>query len=177
MDRVTMFGNIAHGVVENVERSLRFIMDNHKEPVRSLAEHAGSGIEYLEVLIKRDYPSKYTNECLRSLIEIGMCGHQLVNGINDVNGLANEMTDLYARKNSDYGNSFEKSMDKFGLVVSAIRMGDKVNRLQSLVTNKSEAQVKDESIADTFMDLACYAIMSVMWYNYKQVEESKQNQE
>ena len=112
-----------------------------------------------------------------NLAEIGMCGHQLVNGINDVNGLANKMTDLYKRKNSDYGNSFEKSMNKFGLVVSAIRMGDKVNRLQSLVTNKSEAQVKDESIADTFMDLACYAIMSVMWYNYKLEEELKQKQE
>lgn len=165
-------------MVMRVEESLRFIKDNHKEPVRLLAEHAGTDIEYFEVLINRNYPSNFIGECLVGLVEVGMCGNQLAKeGVIDVKGLADEMTDLYKRKNSDYGNSFEKSMNKFGLVVSAIRMGDKINRLQSLVTNKSEAQVKDESIADTFMDLACYAIMSVMWYNNKLNEESKQNQE
>lgn len=51
----------------------------------------------------------------------------------------------------------------FGLVVSAIRIGDKVNRLQSLVAKKGQAEVKGESIADSFMDLACYAIMTYMW--------------
>ena len=76
---------------------------------------------------------------------------------------SNKMTDLYARKNRDYGNSFDKSMDKFGLVVAAIRIGDKVNRLQSLVAKQGQAEVKDESIADTFMDLACYSIMTMMW--------------
>ena len=76
------------------------------------------------------------------------------------------MTDLYARKNRDYGNSFDRSMDKFGLVVAAIRIGDKVNRLQSLI-EKGGAEVKDESIADTFIDLACYSIMTLMWMEGK----------
>lgn len=89
----------------------------------------------------------------------------------DAKVLANQMTDLYARKNRDYGNSFDKSMDKFGLVVAAIRIGDKVNRLRSLI-EKGSAEVKDESLADTFIDLACYSIMTLMWLDGKRESES-----
>ena len=181
MDRVEMFGNIAHGLVERVEKALGFITTNHEEPVHSLAIHAGTALEYFERLIlKIDIPNSFISEALRNLTEIGMCGHQLTKGGEfNANGLANEMTDLYARKNRDYGNSFDKSMDKHGLVVSVIRMGDKVNRLQSLVAKKGEAEVKDESIADTFMDLACYAIMTLMWFADKvtEVDDSKQKVE
>lgn len=73
------------------------------------------------------------------------------------------MTKTYAAKNHDYGNSFEQSLDKFGLVASIVRMGDKMNRIESL--SKKEAEVKDESIKDTLLDLANYAIMTVMWLN------------
>ena len=71
------------------------------------------------------------------------------------------MAKTYAAKNHDYGNSFDKSLDKFGIVASIVRMGDKMNRIESL-TNK-EAKVNDESIKDTLLDLANYAIMTVMW--------------
>lgn len=73
------------------------------------------------------------------------------------------MVKTYAAKNHDYGNSFEQSLDKFGLVASIVRMGDKMNRIESL--SKKEAEVKDESIKDTLLDLANYAIMTVMWLN------------
>lgn len=68
---------------------------------------------------------------------------------------------IYDRKNADYGNSFDKSLDEFGLVASVVRMSDKMERIKSL-TNK-EAEVKDESIEDTLIDLANYAIMTVLW--------------
>ena len=42
-----------------------------------------------------------------------------------------------------------------------IRDRDKMNRLESLVNKK--AMVKNESIKDTLLDLANYAIMTVMW--------------
>lgn len=42
-------------------------------------------------------------------------------------------------------------------------MGDKYNRFCRLI--KAEAQVKDESIRDTLIDLANYAIMTVMEMN------------
>lgn len=71
------------------------------------------------------------------------------------------MLKTYIRKNHDYGNSFDKSLDQFGIVASVVRMGDKMNRIESLSTK--DAQVHDESVRDTLLDLANYAIMTVMW--------------
>lgn len=77
--------------------------------------------------------------------------------------IAEGMIETYVRKNHDYGNSFDKSLDKFGLVASVVRIGDKMNRIESLV--QKEAMVQDESIKDTLLDMANYAIMTVMWMN------------
>ena len=73
-----------------------------------------------------------------------------------------ELTETYEKKNADYGNSFGNSLDKHGLIAGIIRMDDKMSRLISL-NSKKEQQVMDESLRDTLMDLANYAIMSVMW--------------
>lgn len=74
-----------------------------------------------------------------------------------------DMTKTYIDKNHDYGNSFDKSLDKFGLIASMVRMEDKMNRLTSLIDKK--AKVKDESVKDTLLDLANYCIMTAMWIN------------
>ena len=79
--------------------------------------------------------------------------------------ITTNMAKTYAAKNHDYGNSFEQSLDKFGLLAAVVRMGDKMNRIESL--SKKEAEVKDESIKDTLLDLANYAIMTVIWLNRK----------
>lgn len=80
--------------------------------------------------------------------------------------ITTKMLKLYIAKNKDYGNSFEQSLNKFGIVAGIVRMGDKMNRIESLSTK--EAQVKEESIKDTLIDLANYAIMTLIWLN-KQV--------
>lgn len=77
------------------------------------------------------------------------------------NTIHEEMKDIYLRKNQDYGNSFDISLDEDGLLVAKIRMGDKLNRFNSLI--KRDAQVHDESSRDTLLDLANYAMMTVMW--------------
>jgi hypothetical protein len=81
---------------------------------------------------------------------------------NSFESVIKEMIDTYKRKNSDYGNSFDKSLDKFGLIASVVRLSDKFNRIEQLIQNK-EQQVKDESIRDTFMDMANYCAMTVAW--------------
>lgn len=68
------------------------------------------------------------------------------------------LNDLYTSKNKDYGDSFGKSYKEYGLTMLCIRLEDKLNRLKSLVKNGT-AQVKDESIEDTLLDLANYSIM------------------
>ena len=83
--------------------------------------------------------------------------------------LANQLIDTQKRKNADYGSSFDQTLDEFGLVASATRMSDKFNRFKSLMRYGSTAQVEDEKIEDTLMDLAAYAIMTVEWIKKNQI--------
>lgn len=80
--------------------------------------------------------------------------------------ICKELTDLYARKNHDYGDSFHVTYQKWGLPMAAIRLGDKLQRFETLI--RAESQVKDESIRDTLIDLANYAIMTVMELDRKE---------
>lgn len=74
--------------------------------------------------------------------------------------ICEDLNEIYAQKNHDYGDSFGKGYAEYGMVMAVIRLEDKLNRLKSLI--KAEALVKDESINDTLMDLANYAIMTVI---------------
>lgn len=74
--------------------------------------------------------------------------------------ILDEIYDTYKRKNADYGNSFGEQFIEYGLLSAVIRLDDKMRRLKQLL--KNEAQVKDESIRDTLLDLANYAIMTIM---------------
>lgn len=89
----------------------------------------------------------------------------LENNVQQFIDITTNMAKTYAAKNHDYGNSFEQSCNKFGLLAAIVRMGDKMNRLESLAVKKAE--VKDESIKDTLLDLASYSIMTVMWLDNK----------
>lgn len=73
-----------------------------------------------------------------------------------------ELTRLYVRKNKDYGDSFHTSFAEEGMAMPRIRLGDKLNRFKTLTKNPDDISVKDESIRDTLIDLANYAIMTVM---------------
>jgi hypothetical protein len=77
--------------------------------------------------------------------------------------LCQELNDTYAKKNSDYGNSFGDTFDKLGIISAITRISDKYNRLCSLATkSEEERKVKDESITDTLLDMANYCIMTVI---------------
>ena len=84
-----------------------------------------------------------------------------MNKIEKHKEICNKLNTLYEAKNKDYGDSFGKSYKEYGLTMSCIRLEDKLNRLKSLNFNKS-IKVKDESIEDTLMDLANYAIMTLI---------------
>lgn len=76
--------------------------------------------------------------------------------------ITNELNELYAAKNSDYGDSFNDLFSEFGLITVVIRLQDKMNRLKTIAKNGGEYSVKDETIRDTLMDLANYSIMALM---------------
>lgn len=81
--------------------------------------------------------------------------------------------ETFKRKNHDYGNSFEKSLDTFGLVAGIVRMNDKFERLVSLNDPNKDAQIASESLVDTLEDLSNYAAMAACWLKGKKAEDWK----
>ena len=87
--------------------------------------------------------------------------------------LCNEIHDTYIAKNNDYGDSVHDLMEKLGPITLVTRLGDKYNRICSLLQKGLENQkVKSESILDTFLDLANYAIIG-----YIEMEQYLKNKE
>lgn len=76
--------------------------------------------------------------------------------------LADALASQYQRKNEAYGDSFGKSVKKYGVISALTRMSDKWNRLESLLVDGNKNGVSDESIDDTLLDLATYCIMTVL---------------
>lgn len=72
------------------------------------------------------------------------------------------LNDTYAKKNADYGNAFGDTFQELGIVSAVTRIIDKTNRLKSLCRPGADQKVNDESVRDTLLDLANYAIMTVM---------------
>lgn len=87
--------------------------------------------------------------------------------------LTEKAADTYRRKNADYGDSFVKVRNKFPNSV-LIRLNDKLNRLEMLMGNAKKAEVKDESIEDTLLDLANYALMELTERLYER-QSAEQN--
>ena len=80
--------------------------------------------------------------------------------------IVKEMTELYAKKNHDYGNSFDEGCDKIGTGYPLGRLLDKMNRLIACMGKEDEMQI-NESIEDTLTDLACYSVMTLSYLKRK----------
>lgn len=69
------------------------------------------------------------------------------------------LKEVLLAKNHDYGNSFGETFTELGPISGFTRFSDKYNRLKQLLTN-SKQDVTDESIVDTWLDAAGYAILN-----------------
>lgn len=74
-----------------------------------------------------------------------------------------EMNALYVEKNRRYKNSFANTYEKYGIVSGALRLDDKLSRLSYLIANQQD-NGGDESIEDTLIDIANYAVMTLVEY-------------
>lgn len=119
--------------------------ENHRECINIKKEH-NHGTDY----IKDNFPALFDN-----YVE-----HEII---------TTEMSRIYRAKNADYGDSFHKSFEKFGAISAIVRMDDKLSRAYQLLTQNVERKVKDETIEDTLIDLANYAIMTVIELRRKKV--------
>ncbi len=80
-----------------------------------------------------------------------------------------ELARTYHAKNSDYGDSFNLEWDMFGATIYVQRLFEKTLRLMNVSENGAE--VADEKIIDTIMDIAGYSIMAAMRYKFKEYFE------
>lgn len=95
--------------------------------------------------------------------------------------ICDELNKLYERKNHDYGDSFHQTFVEEGLAMTRIRLGDKLSRFKTLsrlsCSDGGQQQVTDESIRDTLMDLANYAIMTILEMDMKDGALTRSNVE
>lgn len=73
--------------------------------------------------------------------------------------IANEIAEILEKKNSDYGDSFSKTINEYGLTAYLLRIDDKISRIKSLNKKNGEHLVVDESMEDTIKDIAGYSIL------------------
>ena len=83
-----------------------------------------------------------------------------MNNIEKHKEFCDYLNNLYIEKNHDYGDSVHDTFVKYGLTSFLVRMEDKLNRARTL--NQKDAKVNDEKITDTLLDIANYAIISVI---------------
>lgn len=85
--------------------------------------------------------------------------------------LCKELNTIFEKKNEAYGSSFFDTFYEEGWAMPRIRLTDKLNRFKTLSRNlesmkDDELALKidayDESIRDTLLDLANYALMSIL---------------
>jgi len=93
----------------------------------------------------------------------------------------NNLKNVFLRKNADYGSSVKKNYDKLekygpneGLKYVFGRISEKYDRLENLIYGDHPNQVVDESIADTLLDMANYAILASISFNEHCAKKEKQ---
>ena len=78
------------------------------------------------------------------------------------------MADTYEKKNENYGDSFGQLCEDLGPIAGLVPLYNKIHRATSLVKSGKN---HFESLEDTFIDLACYAIMNVIEMRNKKKQE------
>ena len=99
-------------------------------------------------------------------------GQEMSLKINIHSDLCRELDELYKKKNADYGDSFAKVREELPNAI-LVRLNDKLNRLKSLMEDPEKQKVNDESIDDTLMDLANYALLELVERRVEQIDQMK----
>jgi hypothetical protein len=87
-----------------------------------------------------------------------------------------DIEDMHRSKGSDYGEDEDifaniRQASDWGIpswIGAMIRAGDKVARLKAASTGR---ELRNESVEDSFMDLACYSIIGLILYREEYADE------
>ena len=69
--------------------------------------------------------------------------------------ILNRIRNIILVKNEHYGSSFHQTIEEYGTITLLIRLTDKLNRLKT-------AYRHHESLEDTLLDIAGYAILGLI---------------
>lgn len=73
----------------------------------------------------------------------------------------NEMKELHAKKNKDYGDAAHVNFLKYGPVASLSRLSEKMQRAEHILLS-GKCEVKDEPLTETLIDIAITSAMLYM---------------
>jgi hypothetical protein len=90
---------------------------------------------------------------------------------DEITKTCDELKQILLKKNHDYGNSFGETFTELGAISGLTRFIDKVNRIKQLTLNNGQ-EVIDESLLDTWLDAAGYALL-----NYIELKKQEKNYE
>ena len=125
-----------------------------------------NGLKFLNI-----HQESLLNDFINQIEAVRNSDHELIIPMNESNPFkdyTNHLAETLQEKNDDYGDSFTKSVDKFGIIAAVVRLEDKFNRLENLTANGDKEKVKDESLADTALDISGYGLLL-----YKYLKEHK----
>ena len=74
--------------------------------------------------------------------------------------ITDKMFETFKAKNHDYGSSFSNLFNECGMTYAYGHMAEKLERVKSLM--KDEAKVNGDGMKDSLLDLANYAILTIM---------------
>lgn len=151
-----IYRNIAAGIDNEVTLGEDRLFDNSGKLYRDLPSRTSSLDIGAETTADKDLLFKPEDRTYKAL-------NPNVNVEEDYYSVVGRMKDIYAAKNADYGNSFEMTLDKYGIIGAIIRMQDKMNRIDGYYWKADEDKKVDESLIDTLEDLGNYAIMTSVW--------------
>lgn len=85
--------------------------------------------------------------------------------------ITDKMFETFKAKNHDYGSSFSNLFKECGMTYAYGHMAEKLERVKSLM--KDEAKVNGEGMKDSLLDLANYAILTVMEIDKNENEQKE----
>lgn len=100
----------------------------------------------------------------KTITEIEVPIELVDNNVETFASIIKEMTELYAKKNHDYGNAFGEIIAEVGLPYGVGKLKEKLKRIETLINSKAEV---NESLEDSIIDLACYTVMTLSYLKRK----------
>lgn len=158
------------GQFSHFDKLYYFALDNEQYPLTERTKQNGYRIKayppnpfkryrYVKDIEETPAP-KEKNIPITDSLRYSACNTPAYKLKRSINKLYEEMSELIADKNENYGDSFSKQYQKYGMVSVEMRLNDKFMRLEQLV--KGEKDKVGESVEDTLKDIIGYATLALI---------------